>query len=167
MKIMLPKYIKVGKKTKQRQVEKTVKKAMAPIVGGKRDKEKDQNFSRAVSRIGRDLALAERKNATNRFTKSMQKILDRMKYRQLKKLALPQKSAKEPYHHQQFTPAMKRAVLPILAKAVETGEMDNLTCMRAESEINKSIREPNFQISQPLLAYLIKKLTKKTQSQTV
>ena len=80
-----------------------------------------------------------------------------------KELDEKDRAPQAPYHHRQFNAAMKRLVAPVLIKAVETGEIDFFTSMRAEAQINKSMRDPNYQINQHLLGFLIRKLTKKPQ----
>ena len=69
--------------------------------------------------------------------------------------------AKAPYHHRQFTPALKKAVAPLLIEAGKQGELDTQETLRMETQINKSIRDPNFQIDQKYLSFLIGKLTQK------
>ena len=96
----------------------------------------------------------------------IQKNMGHTKIVMQKNIALRKKA--KPYHHEQFTPAMKKAVTPFLVKAVAAGELSFLECMRAESQINKSIRDPNFQIGQKYLGFIIGKLkSRKTQNGNV
>jgi hypothetical protein len=71
-----------------------------------------------------------------------------------------------PYFHRQFDADMKKAVVPIIADAVSDGSIDILTAGKIEGQINKSIRDPNYQIDQKVLSFIIGKLKfGKTQSQ--
>ena len=75
-----------------------------------------------------------------------------------------------PYHHQQFNHAMKKAVAPVLLNAVASGELSCLDCGKIETQINKSLINPHFQIDQKYLNFIIGKLksnNKPRQSQAV
>jgi hypothetical protein len=61
--------------------------------------------------------------------------------------------------HKQFTPEMKDRVTDILTKSVEAGELDVFESGKIETQINKSLRDPYFQIDQKYQAFLAKKLS--------
>ena len=165
MKIMLPKYIKVGtKKPNNRQLSTVVKKAMAPIVEGEKKKGKTLNLFRTISRLESDLATVERKKATSQINKAIQKRLESMRHRSLRKLVLPQKPAKELCRHRQFNKAMKKSLEPFLTEWVSSGELDPVDCGKIESQINKSMQNPLFQIDQKYLGFIIGKIQKQSQT---
>ena len=71
-----------------------------------------------------------------------------------------------PLVHRQFNAPMKRAVGLILVKAVAAGELDALECGKIESQINKSLINPYFQLDQKYLRFITGKLKSgKAQSQ--
>jgi hypothetical protein len=59
--------------------------------------------------------------------------------------------------HRRFTPQDKDDAMEILSKAVANKELDILECGKIESQINKSIRDPNFQLDQKYISFLAKK----------
>jgi len=67
-------------------------------------------------------------------------------------------AAKIPLIHRQFTPAMQKAVTPILVKAVADGELDPLVCGMIETQINKSICNPFFRLDRKYMSFLNRKL---------
>jgi uncharacterized protein (DUF2344 family) len=60
--------------------------------------------------------------------------------------------------HRQFTVQDRDELIPILTKAVKEEELDIHECGRLETQINKSIRDPNFQIDQKFVSFLKGKL---------
>lgn len=60
--------------------------------------------------------------------------------------------------HRQFTVQDRDELIPILAKAVKEEELDIHECGKLETQINKSIRDPNFQIDQKFVSFLKGKL---------
>jgi hypothetical protein len=60
--------------------------------------------------------------------------------------------------HRQFTVRDRDELIPILTKAVKEEELDIHECGRLETQINKSIRDPNFQIDQKFVSFLKGKL---------
>jgi len=62
--------------------------------------------------------------------------------------------------HRQLTTADKNELTDVLTKAVQEGELSIMDSGKLETQINKSIRDPNFQIEPRLLAFLEKKLAK-------
>jgi hypothetical protein len=60
--------------------------------------------------------------------------------------------------HRQLTAQDRDELLPILTKAVAGKEIDIIDCGKLETQINKSIRDPNFQIEPRLLSWLETKL---------
>jgi hypothetical protein len=63
--------------------------------------------------------------------------------------------------HRQLTVQDRDELLPILTKAVADKELELIDCGKLETQINKSIRDPSFQIESRLLAFLESKLAKK------
>jgi hypothetical protein len=62
--------------------------------------------------------------------------------------------------HRQFTVQDRDELLPILTKAVAEKELDLIDCGKLETQINKSIRDPMFQIEPKYASFLEKKLAK-------
>jgi hypothetical protein len=62
--------------------------------------------------------------------------------------------------HRQLTINDRNDLMPIINKAVEEKELDIMDAGKLETQINKSINNPNFQIEPRLLAFLEKKLPK-------
>jgi len=62
--------------------------------------------------------------------------------------------------HRQLTKNDRDELAPIISKAVEMKEIDIFEAGKLETQINKSINDPNFQIEPKLLAFLEKKLPK-------
>lgn len=62
--------------------------------------------------------------------------------------------------HKQFTSAEKDEAMDVLLKAVEAGEITAIECGKFETQINKSMRDPNFQLDQDKIRFLQKKLAK-------
>ncbi|MGF7108250.1 hypothetical protein [Treponema pedis] len=62
--------------------------------------------------------------------------------------------------HKQFTSAEKDEAMDVLLKAVEAGEITAIDCGKFETQINKSMRDPNFQLDQDKIRFLQKKLAK-------
>ena len=62
--------------------------------------------------------------------------------------------------HRQFTSAEKDAAMDVLLKAVEAGEITAIECGKFETQINQSMRDPNFQLDQDKMRFLQKKLAK-------
>jgi hypothetical protein len=60
--------------------------------------------------------------------------------------------------HRQFTVQDRDELIPILAKAVKEEELDIHECGKLETQINKSIRDSNFQIDQKFVSFLKGKL---------
>jgi hypothetical protein len=63
--------------------------------------------------------------------------------------------------HRQLTKNDRDELVPVICKAVEAGEMDIMDAGKLETQINKSIINPNFQIEPKLLAFLEAKWPKK------
>ena len=61
--------------------------------------------------------------------------------------------------HRQLTAQDRDELLPILTKAVADKELDIVDCGKLETQINKSIRDPDFQIEPKFLSWLETKLT--------
>jgi hypothetical protein len=61
--------------------------------------------------------------------------------------------------HKQFTPEMKNRVTDILTKSVAAGELDVFESGKIETQINKSLRDPSFQLDQKYQEFLAKKLS--------
>jgi hypothetical protein len=61
--------------------------------------------------------------------------------------------------HKQFTPEMKDKVTDILTKSVAAGELDVFESGKIETQINKSLRDPSFQLDQKYQEFLAKKLS--------
>jgi hypothetical protein len=62
--------------------------------------------------------------------------------------------------HRQFTAKDRDELIPVLTKAVADKEMDIVDCGKLETQINKSIRDPNFQIDPKFVSFLETKLAK-------
>lgn len=62
--------------------------------------------------------------------------------------------------HRQLTKNDRDELTPIIIKAVEENELTNIDAGKLETQINKSIMDPNFQIEPKLLVFLEKKLPK-------
>ena len=62
--------------------------------------------------------------------------------------------------HRQLTVGDKNELTDIITKATEQGELSHIDSGRLETQINKSIRDPNFQIDPDLLRFLEKKMPK-------
>jgi hypothetical protein len=62
--------------------------------------------------------------------------------------------------HRRLTKNDRDELAPVITKAVEAGELDIIDAGKLETQINKSINDPNFQIEPRLLAFLEKKLPK-------
>ncbi|GHU65041.1 hypothetical protein FACS189447_03270 [Spirochaetia bacterium] len=62
--------------------------------------------------------------------------------------------------HRQFNPQDKDQIMDIVSKAVKEEELDLHDVSRLESQINKSIRDPNFQIDSKYVSFLERKLAK-------
>jgi hypothetical protein len=60
--------------------------------------------------------------------------------------------------HKQFTPEMKDACTEVLAKAVKDGEISIYECSRIESQINKSLSNPAFQLDEKYIMLLKSKM---------
>jgi hypothetical protein len=60
--------------------------------------------------------------------------------------------------HRQFTIQDRDELIPILTKAVAEQELDIIDCGKLETQINKSIRDPMFQIESRFASFLEKKL---------
>jgi uncharacterized protein YfcZ (UPF0381/DUF406 family) len=63
--------------------------------------------------------------------------------------------------HRQLTAQDREELRPILTKAVEAKELDLVECGKLETQINKSIRDPSFQLDQKFLSFLESKFPKK------
>jgi uncharacterized protein YjgD (DUF1641 family) len=61
--------------------------------------------------------------------------------------------------HKQFTPEMKDRATDILTKSVAAGELDVFESGKIETQINKSLRDPSFQLDQKYQEFLAKKLS--------
>jgi hypothetical protein len=61
--------------------------------------------------------------------------------------------------HKQFTPEIKDKATDILTKAVADGELDVFESGKIETQINKSLRDPSFQLDQKYQEFLFKKLS--------
>jgi hypothetical protein len=61
--------------------------------------------------------------------------------------------------HKQFNVEMKNKVTDILTKAVASGELDILKSGKIETQINKSLVDPSFQLDQEYQEFLFKKLS--------
>ena len=66
--------------------------------------------------------------------------------------------AKAPFVHRQFSAAMQEKVKPILLKSVAAGELDAFECGKIETQINRSIQNPFFQIDRKYADFLNRKL---------
>jgi hypothetical protein len=62
--------------------------------------------------------------------------------------------------HKQFTSAMKDACMDVLTKAVKDGELSILECGKIETQINKSLNNPAFQLDQKYVQLLQSKMGK-------
>jgi hypothetical protein len=62
--------------------------------------------------------------------------------------------------HRQLTKNDRDELTPIITKAVENNELTYIDAGKLETQINKSISDPNFQIEPRLLAFLEKKMPK-------
>jgi hypothetical protein len=62
--------------------------------------------------------------------------------------------------HRQFTAKDRDELIPILTKAVADKELDLVDCGKLETQINKSIRDPSFQIDSKFVSFLEKKIAK-------
>jgi hypothetical protein len=60
--------------------------------------------------------------------------------------------------HRQFTPEAKDAAMGVLLKAVNDGEITSFECGRIETQINKSLRNPAFQLDQKYARLIESKL---------
>lgn len=58
--------------------------------------------------------------------------------------------------HKQFTPETKTEAIEILLKEASVGNISAIELGKAETQINKSLRDPNFQIDQKYIALLQK-----------
>jgi hypothetical protein len=58
--------------------------------------------------------------------------------------------------HKQFTAETKNKATDILTKAVRAGELDIWDSMKIETQINRSLRDPNFQLDQKYQDFLAK-----------
>jgi hypothetical protein len=58
--------------------------------------------------------------------------------------------------HKQFTAETKNKATDILTKAVKAGELDIWDSMKIETQINRSLRDPNFQLDQKYQDFLAK-----------
>jgi len=67
-------------------------------------------------------------------------------------------SAKAPFIHRQFNAAMQEKVKPILLKSVAAGELDPFECAKIETQINRSIQNPFFQLDRKYADFLNGKL---------
>lgn len=56
--------------------------------------------------------------------------------------------------HKQFTPETKKIAMDVLLKAGEAGEISSFDSGKIESQINKSILDPNFQLDQNYIKFL-------------
>jgi uncharacterized protein YjgD (DUF1641 family) len=61
--------------------------------------------------------------------------------------------------HKQFTTESKDKATEILTKSVEAGELDIWDSMKIETQINKSLRDPNFQLDQKYQEFLARKFS--------
>jgi hypothetical protein len=61
--------------------------------------------------------------------------------------------------HKQFTTETKDKATEIMTKAVAAGELDFWDSMKIETQINKSLRDPNFQLDQKYQEFLAKKFS--------
>jgi hypothetical protein len=59
--------------------------------------------------------------------------------------------------HKQFTLEMKDRVTDILTKSVAAGELDVFESGKIETQVNKSLRDPHFQLDQKYQEFLSKK----------
>jgi hypothetical protein len=62
--------------------------------------------------------------------------------------------------HRQFNKAMMSAAKPILAKAVSSGELDILECGKIETQMNKSLNNPLFQMDQKHVKFIVGQIKK-------
>jgi hypothetical protein len=69
-------------------------------------------------------------------------------------------NGEKPRKHRPFTVSDRDELLPILTKAVQEKELELIDCGKIETQINKSIRDPSFQMEQRFLSFLEKKLAK-------
>jgi hypothetical protein len=61
--------------------------------------------------------------------------------------------------HKQFTTETRNKATEILTKAVAEGELDIWDSMKIETQINKSLRDPNFQLDQKYQEFLAQKFS--------
>jgi uncharacterized protein YjgD (DUF1641 family) len=61
--------------------------------------------------------------------------------------------------HKQFTAETRNKATEILTKAVAAGELDFWDSMKIETQINKSLRDPNFQLDQKYQEFLAQKFS--------
>jgi hypothetical protein len=76
----------------------------------------------------------------------------------LGRLNKSRRTAKATVMHRQFNSGMLEAVRPLLVKAVSVGELTISECGRLETQINKSIQNPFFQLDREYLNFIIGKL---------
>lgn len=62
--------------------------------------------------------------------------------------------------HKQFTKHSKDEAMAILTKAVADGELSVLDCGKIETQINKSLRNPAYQLDQKFIEFLQKRMEK-------
>jgi hypothetical protein len=61
--------------------------------------------------------------------------------------------------HKQFTTETKNKATEILTKAVAAGELDMWDSMKIETQINKSLLDPSFQLDQKYQEFLAQKFS--------